>query len=111
MEGNSGGGGIGVVIFIVLALAVVFMVILMKSRGKTFTYTEAMRYFKNCQRRNPAIVKGSLIRQRVDGGKYRIIQSCLDKDGKVVDGSQLTTAKLDNELSALFEKNNVVIVE
>jgi hypothetical protein len=110
MEGNSGGGGVGIVILVVLVLAAGFMFILVKSRGKTFTYTEAMRYFKDCQKRNPAIVKGSIIKQR-DGGKFRIIQSCLDKDGKVIDGSQLTVAKLDNELTALFEKNNVVMVE
>jgi hypothetical protein len=107
MEGNSGGG---IVICIVLLLVIAIIFIVVKMRGKTFTYTEAMRYFKNCQKRNPAIVRGSIIKQQ-DGGKYRIIQSCLDKDGKVIDGSQLIVGKLDNELSALFEKNNVIIVE
>jgi hypothetical protein len=105
---EQAGSGLG--IFIGVLLGVVIITVLIAVRGKTFTYTEAMKYFKACQKRNPAIVKGSIIKTQ-SGRKYHIIQSCMDKNGEIIDGTKFTVTKLDAELSKLFEKSNVVIVE
>jgi predicted small secreted protein len=100
---------IGILIGVGIGVAAGILAFLHFGRRK-LSYAEVMKGFTEKKNTNPAIVKGSLIKEG-EKGHYVITQAFLDNEGNVVDGWKLNAFSLDDELAALFEKNNVVIVE
>jgi hypothetical protein len=97
--------GIGICIGIIAGVMLV-----VKHNKRKLTYAEVMKGFLDKKKANPAIVKGTLIKEG-EKGHYVITQAFLDSAGDVIDGWKLKAYDLDDELFALFIKNNVVVVE
>jgi hypothetical protein len=94
----------------ICAGAAIAILACIKFGRRTLRYAEVMKAFKKQKNTNPAVVKGSLIKEG-ETGRYVITQAFLDSEGNVVDGWKMKVFALDDELAALFEKNNVIIVE
>jgi hypothetical protein len=99
------GIGIGICIGIIVGI-----VLVVKHNRRKLTYAEVMKGFAGKKNTNHAIVKGTLIKEG-EKGHYVITQAFLNSSGEVVDGWKLIAYDIDDELAALFKKNNVVIVE
>jgi hypothetical protein len=95
------GIGIGIIAGIILVI---------KYNKRRLAYAEVMKGFSIKRKDNPAIVKGTLIKEG-EKGRYIITQAFLDSAGEVIDGWKLKVYDLDDELTDLFSKHNVVIVE
>ena len=82
------------------------------------TYEEAIGYFRTKEfQNNPKLRKAALIRQEHDRG-YELTQVFLDPDNNIIydsDGNlygrSIIVGKIDDELSELFEDENLIILE
>ncbi|WP_310427264.1 hypothetical protein [Chamaesiphon sp. VAR_48_metabat_135_sub] len=81
------------------------------------TYEEAIGYFKKKEfQNNPKLRKAALIRQKHEKG-YELTQVFLDPDNNIIydaDGNlygrSIIVGKIDDELSELFEDENLIIL-
>jgi hypothetical protein len=87
------------------------------NRYTKYSYREAMKYFMDHKTDDMNIIKGAMVLERLQSG-YQIYEVFLDKNNALVEdkrgcplGFKLKIDGMDEELSELFNKTNVVIVE
>jgi hypothetical protein len=87
------------------------------NRYKTYSYREALKYFVDHKSDNPNIAKGAMVLEQLKTG-YQIYEVFLDKNNNLIEdkrgcpfGFKLKIDGMDEELSELFNKTNVVFVE
>jgi predicted nucleic acid-binding Zn-ribbon protein len=87
------------------------------NRHTEYSYREAMKYFVNHKSDDPNIAKGAMVLEQLQSG-YQIYQVFLDRNNELVEdkhgcplGFKLKINGMDDELSELFNTNNVVLVE
>jgi hypothetical protein len=100
-----------------IAVLVVITIAIRKRSDRVLTYAEVMKYFLDHKGDKPEIVKGSLLKEKIEGG-YLITQAFLNKEGKLVEGEmgrplgcKRRVRRLDGELLNLFKNEDLVVVE
>jgi hypothetical protein len=85
---------------------------------KMLPYELVINYFQAHQSDDPRIVKGALVKERLDAGGFRVYHVFLDKDCNLIEdergkplGCVRNAKSLDEELEAIFQDHNVVVVE
>jgi hypothetical protein len=87
------------------------------NRHAKYPYREAMKYFIDHKTDDPNIAKGAMVLERLSQG-YQIYEVFLDRNNNLIEdehgcplGFKLKIDGMDEELSELFSKTNVVFVE
>jgi hypothetical protein len=87
------------------------------NRHTKYSYREAMKYFVDHKADDPNIAKGAMVIEQLQSG-YQIYEVFLDRNNALVENKQghplgfkLKIDGMDEELSELFSKTNVVFVE
>jgi hypothetical protein len=87
------------------------------NRHTKYSYREAMKYFVDHKADDPNITKGAMVLEQLQSG-YQIYEVFLDRNNNLMEdkrgcplGFKLKIDDMDEELSELFSKSNIVFVE